>query len=67
MEKIPFWTPEKKFTYVELLVEGKIYIFGIAMTKNEKEKVLSEADQIHGVKDVVPSIYLVEELSRHKN
>ena len=37
------------------------------MTKNEKEKVLSEADQIHGVKDVVPSIYLVEELSRHKN
>ena len=48
-------------------INGKIYIFGIAMTKKEKEKVISEADQIHGVKDVIPSIYLVEELSRNKN
>ena len=48
-------------------INGKIYVFGIAMTKNEKEKVISEAGQIHGVKDVIPSIYLVEELSRHKN
>ena len=57
----------KASNYTIDTIEGKIYIFGIAMTKNEKEKVLSEADQIHGVKDVVPSIYLVEELSRHKN
>ena len=48
-------------------INGKIYIFGIAMTKKEKEKVISEANQIHGVKDVIPSIYLVEELSRNKN
>ena len=57
----------KASNYTIDTIEGKIYIFGIAMTKDEKEKVLSEADQIHGVKDVVPSIYLVEELSRHKN
>ena len=48
-------------------INGKIYIFGISMTKDEKEKVISEANQIHGVKDVIPSIYLVEELSRNKN
>ena len=48
-------------------INGKIYIFGIAMTKDEKEKVISEANQIHGVKDVIPSIYLVKELSRNKN
>ena len=57
----------KATNYTIDTINGKIYIFGIAMTKDEKEKVLSEADQIHGVKDVVPSIYLVEELSRHKN
>ena len=57
----------KASNYTIDTIEGKIYIFGIAMTKDEKEKVLSEADQIHGVKDVIPSIYLVEELSRHKN
>ena len=37
------------------------------MTKNEKKKVISEANEIHGVKEVVPSIILVEELSRSKN
>ena len=48
-------------------INGKIYIFGIAMIKEEKEKVIFEASQIHGVEDIIPSIYLVEELSRHKN
>ena len=48
-------------------INGKIYIFGIAMTKDEKEKVISEANEIHGVKEVIPSIYLVEELSRNKS
>ena len=57
----------KASNYTIDTIEGKIYIFGIAMTKKEKEKVISEADQIHGVKDVIPSIYLVEELSRNKN
>ena len=57
----------KSSNYTIDTINGKIYVFGIAMTKNEKEKVISEAGQIHGVKDVIPSIYLVEELSRHKN
>ena len=57
----------KARNYTLETINKNIYIFGIAMTKNEKEKVISEAGQIHGVKDVIPSIYLVEELSRHKN
>ena len=57
----------KATNYTIDTINGKVYIFGIAMTKKEKEKVISEADQIHGVKDVIPSIYLVEELSRNKN
>ncbi len=57
----------KATNYTIDTINGKVYIFGIAMTKKEKEKVISEADQIHGVKEVIPSIYLVEELSRNKN
>ena len=57
----------KSSNYTIDTINGKVYIFGIAMTKDEKKKVISEAGQIHGVKDVIPSIYLVEELSRHKN
>ena len=48
-------------------IKGKIYIFGISMTKEEKRKVIEEAKGIYGVKEVVPSIILVEELSRNKN
>ena len=57
----------KATNYTLDTINGKIYIFGIAMTKDEKEKVISEANEIHGVKEVVPSIYLVEELSRNKS
>tara|TARA_B100000686_G_C16444276_1_gene788592 strand:+ start:126 stop:716 length:591 start_codon:yes stop_codon:yes gene_type:complete len=48
-------------------INGKTYIFGISMTKEEKRKVIEEAKEIYGVKEVVPSIILVEELSRNKN
>tara|TARA_B100000945_G_C20272294_1_gene544550 strand:+ start:319 stop:912 length:594 start_codon:yes stop_codon:yes gene_type:complete len=48
-------------------INGKIYIFGIAMTKDEKKEVIKEAEEIYGVQDVVPSIILVEDLSRTKN
>tara|TARA_B100000945_G_C20384175_1_gene598798 strand:- start:332 stop:922 length:591 start_codon:yes stop_codon:yes gene_type:complete len=48
-------------------INGKIYIFGIAMSKDEKKKVISEAKEIYGVKEVIPSIILVEDLSRNKN
>ena len=45
----------------------KIYIYGIAMTSNEKEKVIDEAKQILDVKDVIASILLVENLRIQKN
>ena len=57
----------KSSNYTIDTINGKIYIFGIAMTKDEKKKVISEANEIHGVKEVVPSILLVEDLSRNKN
>ena len=57
----------KSSNYTIDTINGKIYVFGIAMTKDEKKKVISEANQIHGVKEVVPSILLVEDLSRNKN
>ena len=37
-------------------ISGKIYIFGISMTKEEKSKIIEEAKEIHGVKEVIPSI-----------
>ena len=47
-------------------INGKIYIFGISMTDEEKRKVVEEAKNIYGVKEVIPSIILVEDLSRNK-
>ena len=48
-------------------IDGKSYIFGIAMTRDEKKEVINEAEKVYGVKKVIPSIILVEELSRFKN
>ena len=48
-------------------INGKTYIFGIAMTSDEKKEVIKEAQEVYGVKQVIPSIMLVEELSRNKN
>ena len=48
-------------------IYGKIYIFGISMTQDEKRSVIEEAKEIYGVKQVIPSIILVEQLSRNKN
>ena len=45
----------------------KIYIYGIAMTSEEKDSVIKEAKQILDVKDVVASILLVEDLRIQKN
>ena len=44
----------------------KIYIFGIAMDKDEKKEVVNEANKIYDVEEVIPSIYLATELSRTK-
>ena len=48
-------------------INGKTYIFGIAMTNDEKKEVIKEGDEVYGVKKVIPSIILVEDLSRIKN
>ena len=40
----------------------KIYIYGIALTSDEKDLVISEAQEILDVEDVIASIILVEDL-----
>ena len=45
----------------------KIYIYGIALTSDEKDLVISEAKEILDVKDVVDSILLVEDLRIQKD
>ena len=47
-------------------INKNVYIFGIAMDENEKKEVINEANKIYDVKTVIPSIYLVSELSRNK-
>ena len=44
----------------------KIYIYGIALTSEEKDLVISEAKEILDVEDVIASIILVEDLRIQK-
>jgi osmotically-inducible protein OsmY len=44
----------------------KIYIYGIALTSEEKDLVISEAKEILDVKNVIASIMLVEDLRIQK-
>ena len=46
--------------------DQKIYIYGIALTAEEKDLVISEANEIVDVKDVIASIILVEDLRIQK-
>ena len=57
----------KSNNYTLETINQKIYIFGIAMDKDEKKEVVNEANKIFDVKNVIPTIYLVSELSRNKN
>ena len=45
----------------------KIYLYGIAITSDEKENVLDEAKKIKDVQDVIASILLVDDLRIQKN
>ena len=56
----------KARNYTLETVNKKIYIFGIAMDEEEKKQVISEANKIYDVSEVIPSIYLASELSRVK-
>ncbi|MDA9624398.1 BON domain-containing protein, partial [Pelagibacteraceae bacterium] len=57
----------KSSNYTLETINKNIYIFGIAMDSDEKNEVLKEANKIYGVKKIIPTIYLVSELSRNKN
>ncbi|MGY9026183.1 MAG: BON domain-containing protein, partial [Candidatus Pelagibacterales bacterium] len=56
----------KSNNYTLETINKKIYIFGIAMNNEEKKEVIAEAKNIYDVDIVVPTIYLVAELSRNK-
>ena len=56
----------KARNYTLETINKNIYIFGIAMDKEEKKEVIDEANKIYDVKDIIPSIYLASELSRNK-
>ena len=45
----------------------KIYVYGIALTSDEKDLVISEAKEILDVKDVIASVMLVEDLRIQKD
>jgi len=56
----------KSRNYTLETINKNIYIFGIAMDKEEKKEVINEANKIYDVESVIPSIYLASELSRNK-
>ena len=56
----------KSRNYTLETINKNIYIFGIAMDKEEKKEVINEANKIYDVESVIPSIYLVSELSCNK-
>ena len=56
----------KSGNYTLETINRNIYIFGIAMSREEKKEVMDEANKIYDVEKITPSIYLVEELSRNK-
>ena len=45
----------------------KIYVYGIALTSDEKDLVVSEAKEILDVEDVIASILIVDDLRIQKN
>jgi osmotically-inducible protein OsmY len=56
----------KSGNYTLETINKRIYIFGIASDDKEKEEVMEEAKKIYDVEEVIPTIYLVSELSRNK-
>mgnify|MGYP001334828841 CR=1 FL=1 len=56
----------KSGNYTLETINKKIYIFGIANNIEEKKEVINEANEIYDVEEVIPTIYLISELSRNK-
>ena len=70
-EQIKFCCREEDYGYCEKIIgdsyqidtyKKKIYVYGIALTLEEKDLVISEAKEILDVEDVIASIILVEDL-----
>ena len=45
----------------------KVYIYGIALTSDERKKVINEAREVLDVEDVIASILIVDDLRIQKN
>ena len=56
----------KSGNYTLETINKKVYIFGIATDDEEKKEVIAEANKIYDVDEVIPTIYLISELSRNK-
>ncbi|MDC0545123.1 BON domain-containing protein [Pelagibacteraceae bacterium] len=56
----------KARNYTLETINKNVYIFGIAMDKDERKEVINEANKIYDVEEIFPSIYLATELSRNK-
>ena len=56
----------KSGNYTLETINKTIYIFGISMNDEEKQEVIDEAKKIYDVEEVIPTIYLVSDLSRNK-
>ena len=56
----------KARNYTLETINKNVYIFGIAMDVEEKKEVINEANKIYDVENIIPSIYLISELSRNK-
>ena len=56
----------KSGNYTLETINRKVYIFGIAGNEKEKKEVIIEAKKIYDVDEIIPTIYLVSELSRNK-
>ena len=56
----------KSGNYTLETINKKVYIFGIAENDEEKKEAIEEAKKIYDVDEVIPTIYLVSELSRNK-
>ena len=57
----------KALNYQINTYKKKIFIYGIALTAEERKEVINEAKEILDVKDVIASISLVEDLRIQKN
>lgn len=57
----------KSTNYQIEVYKQKIYIYGIALTAEEKKLVLDEASKISDIEDVIESIILVKDLRIQKN